>query len=91
MATNQEIIDGLKAQVATLKQAEKDREDRDAAEEVATDAQIAAQKQTIADLQAIIDAGGLTAAQIADLQSVKDDMQAIQTSLEAADPTAPVI
>jgi uncharacterized coiled-coil protein SlyX len=91
MAKAQEIIDGLKAQVASLTKAETDREARDVAEETATDAQIALQKQTIADLQAVIDAGGLTPQQVQDLTDVGAGMKAVQDSLEAADPTPPVV
>jgi uncharacterized coiled-coil protein SlyX len=90
--TNQELIDDLKAKNAALKQASADREARDVAEEAATDARIAAQAQTILDLQAIIDAGSnLTEQQKTDLQGVIDDMQAMKTSLEAEDPTPPVV
>jgi hypothetical protein len=91
MASNQEIIDDLKAKVATLKQAEADRETRDEAEEAATAAQIALLEQQIVDLKAIIDAGGLTAQQQADLADVSAAIQATVDSLNAADPTPPVV
>ncbi len=91
MATNQEVIDSLTAQVKTLKQASIDREARDVLEEKATDEQIALQTQKIADLEAIIAAGGLTAQQVSDLTDVLNGMKAVNESLDAADPTPPVV
>ncbi len=60
MATNQEIIDDLKSKVATLKQAEADREARDVQGDAAKDAQIELLKQQVLDLQAIIDETGFS-------------------------------
>ncbi len=91
MASNQEIIDGLKQDVADLTKAASDREARDVAEETATDAQIALQVQQIADLNAIIAAGGLTPQQVQDLTDIGSGMKALKASLEAADPTPPVV
>jgi dethiobiotin synthetase len=84
-------IDELKAQVATLKQAETDREARDAAQDAVTAAQVAALNTTIAELQAIIAAGGLTPQQQADLDGMAVDIKAVVDSLNAADPTPPAI
>ena len=45
MASNQDIIDGLRAKLTALEQARSDREARDVADEAATDSQIALQTQ----------------------------------------------
>ena len=91
MASTQEIIDGLKAQVASLKQADTDREARDEAEETANAAQVALLQQQIVDLQSIIAAGGLSPQQVTDLGDVSAEIQATIDSLNAADPTPPVV
>ena len=98
MATTQEVIDGLKAKVTTLTQAAADREARDVEEErleklsqEAKDKQIELQAQMIVDLNAVIGGGGLTAQQVQDLTDIGAGMSAVQTSLEAADPTPPVV
>lgn len=90
MASNQDIIDGLRAKLTALEQARSDREARDVADEAATDSQIALQTQKIADLEALIAAGGLTPEQVTALNSISDGMQAVVDSLNAADPT-PVV
>ena len=84
-------IDELKATVATLTQAAADREARDIAQDSVTAEQVAALQTTITELQAIIAAGGLTPEQQASLDGMSTDLQAVIVSLNAADPTPPVV
>ena len=87
MATIQE----LKDKVDTLEAAEAAREARDVAQDAATTAQIAMLQQSIADLNAIIASGGLSPENQALLDSMATKLDAVVASLNAADPTPPVV
>jgi hypothetical protein len=81
----------LQAKVDALVQAEADREARDVAQDAATTAQIAMLQQSIADLNAIIASGGLSPENQALLDSMATKLDAVVASLNAADPTPPVV
>ena len=84
-------ITDLQAEVSKLKTAAADREARDVAQDTATAAQVAALNTTIEELKALVAAGGITPEQQAALDGMSTDIQAVVTSLNAADPTPPVI
>lgn len=75
----------LQQKIDELTQAEQAREARDIAQDAVTQQQIALLQQTITDLRAVIEAG----ATIPD--TIINSIQATIDSLNAADPTAPVV
>lgn len=81
----------LEAKVQELKEAADAREARDVLQEQATDAQIQALKDSVAALQAIIDAGSTDPAVQAKIDEAVTKMEAVIVSLNAADPTPPVV
>jgi hypothetical protein len=94
----QDTIDGLKAQVATLTKANQDQQAREQAakdlmsvKEAAEEAQVALLTQQLADLQVVINAGGLTPQQTQDLTDIGTGVQAVIDSINAEDPTPPVV
>ena len=86
-------IQDLQNKVATLEASASAREARDIAQDAVTAEQIKALNTAVAALQAIIDAGGggLSAADQAILDASVTKIEAVVTSLDAADPTLPVI
>ena len=84
-------MDDLEAKVAALTAAHTAREARDVTEEEVAVAQAETAQATIAQLQAVIAAGGLSPEQQTKLDSAVANLGALVTSIEAADPTAPVI
>jgi len=87
MATLQD----LQTKIDALTQAEAEREARDVAQDAVTTQQIAVLQQTVTDLQNSIASGSLSPANQAIVDSAVAKVQATIDSLNAADPTAPVI
>jgi uncharacterized coiled-coil protein SlyX len=83
----------LETEIAKLEASEQAREQRDLAQDAVTAQQITALNAAVAALQAIIDAGGggLSAADQAILDASVTKIEAVVTSLDAADPTPPVV
>lgn len=86
-----ETIASLTQKIEELKTAEQAREARDIAQDAVTAAQITALQTTIDELRAIIGSGGLSPADQAALNTAAITVQATIDSLNAADPTAPII
>ncbi len=81
----------LAAKVDELTQVEQAREARDIAQDAVTAQQIALLQTTIDELRAIIAAGGLSAENQAIVDASAAKIQATIDSLNAADPTPPVV
>ncbi len=86
-------MEDLQAKLDNLEAAEAAREARDVAQDAVTGAQMAALQTSIDELKAIIAAGGggLSAADQAILDASITRISAVVTSLDAADPTPPVV
>lgn len=81
----------LEAKVTMLEEREAAREQRDVAQDAVTQAQIASLTAAVASLQAIIDAGNIDPAVQLAIDSAADRIGKVITSLDAADPTPPVV
>lgn len=81
----------LQTKVDELTQAGADREARDVAQDAVTTAQIALLQTTINELRAIIEGGALSIENQAIVDAAVVKVQATIDSLNAADPTAPVV
>ena len=81
----------LQEKIDTLEAAETEREARDVAQDAATTAQIAALQTSIDELKAIIAGGGLSPENQAIVDASVTRLDAVVTSLNAADPTPPVV
>lgn len=84
-------VDALVAKVDELVSVEAAREARDIAQDTITQAQIATLQTTINELRAVIENGTLSPADVASLLSASAKVQSTIDSLNAADPTAPVV
>jgi capsule polysaccharide export protein KpsE/RkpR len=87
MATLKELQD----KIDTLTSAEADREARDVAQDAVTQQQIAVLQQTVTDLQNQITNGTLSPENQAIVDASIVKIQATIDSLNAADPTAPIV
>lgn len=81
----------LEGKVNQLLAAAAAREARDVAQDAVTAAQIQALNDQLAALQAVVAAGGLSPADQAAIDAIVQNVTAVITSLDAADPTAPVV
>lgn len=81
----------LQTKIDELTQAGVDREARDVVQDGVTQQQIALLQTTIDELRAIINAGGLTPENQAIVDASIVKVQATIDSLNAADPTAPIV
>jgi len=81
----------LQAKVDELVAVEQAREARDVAQDAVTAQQIALLQTTVDELRAVIAAGGLSAADQAIVDASVGKLDATIASLNAADPTAPVV
>ena len=90
MAVSKEVKE-LQEKIDTLTQAEADREARDVAQDAVTTQQIALLQQTITDLQNQIANGTLSPDDAAAVTASIAKVQATIDSLNAADPTPPVV
>ena len=81
----------LEAKITALEAAESSREARDVAQDAVTAQNIKVLSDQVAALQAIIDAGSTDPTVQAKLDSISDRLDAVIASLDAADPTAPVV
>jgi peptidoglycan hydrolase CwlO-like protein len=90
MAISKEVKE-LQDKIDTLTQAEADREARDVQQDAVTQQQIALLTQTITDLQNQIANGTLSPDDAAAVNASIAKVQATIDSLNAADPTPPVV
>lgn len=86
-----EDIERLKLSNERLKAAAKAREERDVAQDAVKQQNITLLSERVAVLEAQIAAGGLSPEDAAAIQATINDLDAVTTSLEAADPTPPVV
>jgi hypothetical protein len=84
-------IKELQTKVDELTAAEADREARDVAQDAVTQQQITLLQTTIDELRAIIEGGALSPENQAIVDASVVKLQATIDSLNAADPTAPVV
>ena len=83
-------IQDLQEKISELMTAEAAREARDVAQDVVTTAQIEALTAQVASLQTV-PTSGLSPEDVAALSSAIDNINAVIASLNAADPTPPVV
>lgn len=81
----------LQDKLTALEASEAAREARDVAQDTVTAQNIAALNASVAALQAIIDAGSTNPADQAAIDAAVARIGAVITSLDAADPTPPVV
>lgn len=81
----------LQEKLTALEAAEAAREARDVAQDIVTAQNIAALNAAVAALQAIIDAGSTNPADQAAIDAAVTRVEAVIASLDAADPTPPVV
>ena len=81
----------LAAKVDELTKVQTAREERDVLQDGVTQEQITLLQATIKELRAIIEGGGLSAENQAIVDSAAGKIQATIDSLNAADPTGPVV
>lgn len=84
-------IQDLSAKVDALEAAEAAREARDVAQDAVTAAQITTLQASIDALNAIIASGGLSPENQALIEGISTKVDAVITSLNAADPTPPAV
>jgi septal ring factor EnvC (AmiA/AmiB activator) len=84
------IVTDLEAKVDALEAAEAAREARDVAQDAVTAEQITVLQASVDELKAIIAAGTLSAEDKASAERSAAKIDAVITSLNAADPTSPV-
>lgn len=86
-----EEVERLKASNQRLKAAAEAREARDVAQDAVTQENVTLLRERVATLEAQIAGGGLSPEVVAALEETIGDIDAVSTSLEAADPTSPVV